>query len=116
MKRLFFLLLACITIAASAAQPSPEDFVKRNDRNGDGKLSREEFPEWAKGKFDLIDHDHDGFVTVEEMRVFSGEAGRGAANDAAPPATAASGEKKQNGLQSGSLLRAHTRRCLLRAG
>jgi len=96
MKKLISLLLACITIAASAAQPSPEDFVKRNDRNGDGKLSREEFPEWAKSKFDVIDTDHDGFVTVDEMRAFLAKQG-GAANGGNPAPPAASGEKKQNG-------------------
>jgi acetyl esterase len=71
MKKLFSILLACVALAASArAQISAEDFVKRNDRNGDGKLSRDEFPEWAKSKFDMIDRDHDGFVTVEEVRAF----------------------------------------------
>jgi acetyl esterase/lipase len=44
--------------------------VKNNDRNGDGKLTRDEFPDWAKAKFDVIDTDEDGFVTIEEMRVF----------------------------------------------
>jgi acetyl esterase/lipase len=59
-----------MTVAASAVQISPEEFVKRNDHNGDGKLTRDEFPEWAKAKFDVIDTDKDGFVTVDEMRVF----------------------------------------------
>jgi acetyl esterase len=80
-------------MTASAAV-SPENFVKQNDRNGDGKLSRDEFPEWAKNKFDLIDRDHDGFVTVEEMRAFLASQG-GAANGADPAGAAASGEKKQ---------------------
>ena len=97
MKKLIPLLLACITIAGSGtslAQISPENFVKRNDRNGDGKLSRDEFPEWAKSKFDLIDSDHDGFVTVEEMRAFLASQG-GAANGGDLAAGAASGEKKE---------------------
>jgi acetyl esterase len=94
MKKLIPLLIAFITIAAAVAQPTPEDFVKRNDRNGDGKLSREEFPEWAKSKFDLIDSDHDGFVTVEEMRTFLAKQG-GAAIGGDPSAVAGPGEKKQ---------------------
>jgi len=89
MKKLIILLLTCITVATATAQVSPENFVKRNDRNGDGKLSRDEFPEWAKSKFDLIDTDHDGFVTVDEMRAFLAQQG-GAGNGGNP----ATGEKK----------------------
>ena len=70
MKKLILLLFAAMTFAASAAQMSPEKFVKDNDRNSDGKLSRDEFSEWAKPKFDVIDTDKDGFVSVDEMRVF----------------------------------------------
>ena len=95
MKKLISLLLAWATMTVSAAQISPEDFVKRNDRNGDGKLSREEFPEWAKSKFDLIDRDHDGFVTVEEMRTFMASRGV-AANGGDPGAAAAAADKRQN--------------------
>lgn len=70
MKKLIPLIFAAMTAASPAAQFSAEDFVKRNDHNGEGKLSRDEFPEWAKAKFDAIDTDKDGLVTVEEMRVF----------------------------------------------
>ena len=95
MKKLISLLVACITIAASGtslAQISPGNFVKRNDRDGDGKLSRDEFPEWAKGKFDSIDSDHDGFVTVEEIRAFLEKQG-GVAEGGKQAAD--SGERKQ---------------------
>ncbi len=70
MKKLILLLFAAMTFAASAAQVSPENFVEDNGRNSDGKLSRDEFPEWAKPKFDVIDTDKYGFVSVDEMRVF----------------------------------------------
>jgi len=93
MKKLISLLLICIGLATASAEISPENFVKRNDRNGDGKLSREEFPEWAKSKFDLIDADHDGFVTVEEMRAFLEKQG-GSANGGDPAKGAAAGEQK----------------------
>ena len=94
MKKLIPLLFAAMTIATSAAQMSPEGFVKNNDRNGDGKLSRDEFPEWAKAKFDVIDTDKDGFVTVDEMRVFLNKQDAAAKNrEAAPGGTA---QKKQN--------------------
>ncbi|MDR3405366.1 MAG: alpha/beta hydrolase fold domain-containing protein [Chthoniobacter sp.] len=90
MKKLIILLLACTAMAASAAIV-PENFVKNNDRNGDGKLSRDEFPEWAKSKFDLIDANHDGFVTVEEMRTFVENQGGD------PAAAATAGGKKPAG-------------------
>src|SRR5260221_5525601 len=88
MKKLILLLLSGLAMAASGAVV-PENFVKNNDRNGDGKLSREEFPEWAKGKFDLIDGNHDGFVTVDEMRTFVENQG----GDPAAAAATAGGKK-----------------------
>ena len=88
MKKLILLSLALVSLGASAAPLSPEDFVKRNDRNGDGKLTRDEFPEGAKAKFEAIDSDKDGSVTVDEMRVFLSK------QDAA--ATGAGAQKKQN--------------------
>ena len=96
MKKLIPLLLACLAMTVSAAPFTAEDFVKKNDHNGDGKLSRDEFPDWAKAKFDAIDTDHDGFVTVDEMRVFLAKQD-GAANGAAPATAGAPAEKKQNG-------------------
>lgn len=47
--------------------------LKAADKNGDGKISREEanasLPRLAKN-FDAIDTNKDGFVTKEEMRAF----------------------------------------------
>ena len=43
----------------------------RGDSNGDGKLSREEaqrFPEIA-ARFDSLDRDHDGFLSLMEFSV-----------------------------------------------
>jgi len=90
MKKLLSLFLLGIAMGASAAVV-PENFVKNNDRNGDGKLSREEFPDWAKAKFELIDANHDGFVTVEEMRTFVENQGGD------PAAAATAGGKKPAG-------------------
>ncbi|HEY2572549.1 MAG TPA: alpha/beta hydrolase fold domain-containing protein, partial [Verrucomicrobiaceae bacterium] len=64
------LLLAGMIVTAPAADVQAEAFVKNNDRNGDGKLDRDEFPAWARDKFDAVDRDKDGFVSVEEMREF----------------------------------------------
>ena len=47
-------------------QSAAERFFARNDKNKDGKLSREEFPEQQRRLFEQIDTDKDGFVTLEE--------------------------------------------------
>ncbi len=64
--------------AASAATPSRGELKALRqfqllDANGDGKLSRAEvalFPPLAAA-FDEADSNHDGFVTPDEIRVFS---------------------------------------------
>jgi len=55
---------------AGVAQPRPEDIVRNSDRNGDGKLSRDEFPPERAQLFDRIDADKDGFVTLQEVQAF----------------------------------------------
>ena len=41
----------------------------RDDKNKDGKVSKEEFS-GSKQLFDLIDANHDGFITREEHEIF----------------------------------------------
>ena len=64
------LLIAGPTLAQTESenrtQRAAERFFERNDKNEDGKLSREEFPERQRRLFDQIDADKDGFVTLEE--------------------------------------------------
>jgi Ca2+-binding EF-hand superfamily protein len=45
---------------------------KQLDRNGDGKLSAEEFP---GAQFKQMDKDGDGFATMEELRASLGDRG-----------------------------------------
>ena len=52
--------------AENRFQSAAERFFARNDKNKDGKLSREEFPERQRRLFERIDTDKDGFVTLEE--------------------------------------------------
>lgn len=49
--------------------PPPEKMVRRMDENGDGKISRQEFL-GPPNRFDMIDADKDGFLTVGEIKAF----------------------------------------------
>ena len=59
-----------ILAAPGFAQPPVEQFFKQRDKDGDGKLSRQEFPPRAQQLFDRIDANKDGFITMEEDRAF----------------------------------------------
>ncbi|HEV3344532.1 MAG TPA: alpha/beta hydrolase fold domain-containing protein [Pirellulales bacterium] len=56
-------------LGSSFAQPAPSVF-KQLDRNGDGKISRDEFPRHVARLFDQIDANHDGAVSPEEDAAF----------------------------------------------
>jgi len=49
--------------------PTPGPFVRHLDRNGDGKVSRDEF-DGPKDQFDVLDRNHDGFLTEDEAPPF----------------------------------------------
>jgi catechol 2,3-dioxygenase-like lactoylglutathione lyase family enzyme len=79
-------------------QSSLEQRFKQLDRNGDGKISADEFP---GPLFKQMDKNNDGFVTLEEARrYFAGRrtgrtaAGQPARPPAAPAASAQGGELK----------------------
>lgn len=57
--------LAFFLSGATAQQPGSSR-IERWDRNGDGKLSREELPEPLRKNFDRVDKDGDGFISKEE--------------------------------------------------
>ena len=49
-------------------RPPPEEALKRFDKNGDGKISRDEAPDRMARHFDEIDANHDGFITLDELK------------------------------------------------
>ena len=62
-------LLLCVlsaSVVQTHAQEAPPDWFKKIDRNGDGKVSREEMPKI----FDQIDADKDGIGTVAELTAY----------------------------------------------
>lgn len=58
-----FLFVLCASVVQNHAQEATPDWFKKIDRNGDGKISREEMPKL----FDQIDADKDGVGTVAEV-------------------------------------------------
>ena len=60
---------ALLALSSSFAQDdASQRLVQTNDRDGDAKLSVEEFPERWRRMFERIDADGDGFVTAQEHR------------------------------------------------
>jgi len=65
--------LLCRELFAQAQQDlrtKVQRFIKTRDKNGDGKLSKSEFPKAGARLFSRIDKDNDGFVTFEEDLAF----------------------------------------------
>lgn len=51
----------------AGARGGAAGMIGRLDKDGDGKLSREEFPEQFRARFDKLDANADGFVDADEM-------------------------------------------------
>lgn len=66
--------------------------IKRFDKNGDGKLSKDEAPEQMKQYFSLIDTNGDGFITVEEAEQAQKARARAQEGEAAPAGEAVAAE------------------------
>jgi hypothetical protein len=82
------ILLACLALWAQETQPARggglAERFKQLDRDGDGKLTREEIPQ----HFDQFDRNKDGVVTLDEVKQFYGGTARAQAGDSRNPATA----------------------------
>ena len=50
-----------------SSEDMARDAMQKNDKNGDGKLSRQEFPTEQRRHFEACDSDKDGFVTQQEL-------------------------------------------------
>lgn len=68
------LLLACLSLAAApvlhaVAQEvnATGDYLARMDRDGDGRVSREEYLDWMSYAFDARDADRDGILGPAEQ-------------------------------------------------
>lgn len=64
------LTLAAALGAIAIAQPPADTLFDRWDKNGDGKVARDEVPEGPRRLFDRVDTDGDGFLSREEDRAF----------------------------------------------
>jgi len=53
--------------AGGAGKGPPTLDMKTLDKNGDGKLAKEEMPERMQDYFDNMDSDHDGFISAKEL-------------------------------------------------
>lgn len=60
--------------AQTAAAPDVRAWMTRQDRNGDGKLDREEFSQTVVEAFFLRDKDKDGFLAIIELTEASPQA------------------------------------------
>lgn len=81
MKRLALLLLLASPAAAQQVNPpvviTEEDIIRHDDKNKDGKLSKDELPEGPRRNFERIDRNSDGFVDLGELKAARAGIGRG---------------------------------------
>ncbi|MBC7854686.1 MAG: hypothetical protein IAF94_14735 [Pirellulaceae bacterium] len=74
---------------SGAGAPNVKEFLSRLDKDGDGKISKEEAPERMKERFDRLDANKDGFIEADEFARTAGALGGRPAG--APPGTPAPG-------------------------
>ncbi|WP_082861738.1 EF-hand domain-containing protein [Xanthomonas floridensis] len=64
------MLVLCVACAAGGAHAQVQDsqeYLKRMDTDGDGRVSRDEYLAWMSYAFDQRDTDHDGVLQGEEL-------------------------------------------------
>jgi Ca2+-binding EF-hand superfamily protein len=61
------------TLAQAAAPPDAKTWVQEHDKNGDGKLDREEFHQAVIESFFFRDTNKVGYLTINELRVVTPE-------------------------------------------
>lgn len=62
------LCLACAAAGGAHAQvQDSQEYLKRMDTDGDGRVSRDEYLAWMSYAFDQRDTDHDGVLRGEEL-------------------------------------------------
>ena len=64
--------------AQSRPAPDAKTWVKEHDRNGDGKIDREEFHQAAVEAFFFRDKNKTGYLTIDELKEAAPEAVRAA--------------------------------------
>jgi Ca2+-binding EF-hand superfamily protein len=62
-----------------------DGMISRSDKNGDGKLSRDEVPELLRDRFDEIDRNKDGFIDKEELTAVGDRVRRRMREGGGPP-------------------------------
>ena len=60
--------------AQNRPAPDAKTWVKEHDRNGDGKIDREEFHQAVVEAFFFRDKDKSGYLTIEELKEAAPEA------------------------------------------
>lgn len=98
------------TPGLSQAQGRAERSIKKNDVDGDGRVSRDE---WRKGgrRFKKIDTDRDGYITLEEFRERFDETA-GEEESASEPETLLDGQTTRDALDEETLCAiGRSRRC-----
>jgi Ca2+-binding EF-hand superfamily protein len=68
------LVLPTLPATAQPAIPDTATWVRQQDRNGDGKIDREEFHRAAVEAFFLRDKDKNGSLAIDELKEASPEA------------------------------------------